>query len=402
MTLLIVFILKVVFFLHGSETWGCLSPSILSEDLGSMSIKNVTIASKRPQIRTQADKKAAAAKTVGNAGNVKDAGNAGNAGAPEKAAAKSMVGANQKALEAKSTLLSNGKSVADLVKAGDTGISLASATSNDVKAVVNEMGISKAQDIFNVNITEIGQIIGANPGNLTTPTPGGSTLPPPQGAVIFKEDFETGGLTPGNRVQNWTTNPNSFQVVHDAERGLVGRISMNRNEVTEPTRSRVELVQNGRFQQNKEYSVQWGVKLDTNYQFDSKQSEIIGQIHQSSNDGSPPFAIVLKNDHYYSYVLESKGSEPKITDLGPAIPGKWEDWRLDWKASPNGDGYYQLYRGDQQVLDFQGNTSYNEPDAGYFKLGMYKWDWPKNKPSDVTNRTLFIDDVAITERQNAI
>ncbi|HEY9688210.1 MAG TPA: polysaccharide lyase [Coleofasciculaceae cyanobacterium] len=220
---------------------------------------------------------------------------------------------------------------------------------------------------------------------------------PPNGKQLFNETFESGQLSKGTSLEKPT--PNSAQVIDDptGQHGKVLKIDFNRENAKDSKTSRVEILSGERFQQGKEYTIQWSNRLDSNFQFDSKQQEAIGQIHHEGSNGSPPFLVGLEGDQWIAILKDDPNAVGKKINLGTAKPGEWSNWKLDWKPSPDNNGYYQLSRNGQQVLDFKGKTSYDESTAGYFKVGDYKWDWQKN-PSDVTNRTLFLDDVSITQR----
>ncbi len=148
------------------------------------------------------------------------------------------------------------------------------------------------------------------------------------------------------------------------------------------------------------------VNIDRWYGFSSYQEnwasdaepESIIQWHHSSADGSPPFAIWIKNNRY-QVVHETTGTIDGnflYDDIGAVESNKWTDWVFHIKWSTSSNGIIEIWRNGTKVFTYNGVTNYNLPEGNYMKLGIYKWPWT-NRPgsSSVTKRVLYIDEFRI-------
>jgi len=153
------------------------------------------------------------------------------------------------------------------------------------------------------------------------------------------------------------------------------------------------------FESGREYLVRWSTCLPGDFQFDSQQPEGIGQIHQGPPQGSPPWGMTLAGDRYQVQVRD--GSRVQARDVASAAQdrGRWVQWTLHYRPDSSGaSAITELTKDGAQVLAANGiPNAYPNDSRAYFKIGIYKWGW-KERPSDVSDRTMFFGDVVAEVR----
>jgi len=158
------------------------------------------------------------------------------------------------------------------------------------------------------------------------------------------------------------------------------------------------------FRRNKEYLLQFSTYMPGQFKFDFKQPEIITQIHQHANSGSPVFALSLDGDKYQACVRSDKLNSTQTVTVGPARfdRNEWIKWTLRYRPDTSGaSSLTELYKNDELVFFANGQpNAYPADDEAYLKIGLYKWWW-KTKPSDVTNRVLYFGDVNVLVRKSS-
>lgn len=158
------------------------------------------------------------------------------------------------------------------------------------------------------------------------------------------------------------------------------------------------------FAVGKEYEVRWSTMIPAGYPLDTRQPEIITQLHQGGFTGSPPFALMLAGDHYQVDVRgAASGASRSVTFGTPAADaGKAISWLLRYRPDDEGtNALTELYKDGVRVVHSVGmaNAYPGDKDA-YLKIGIYKWWW-KTRPSDVSDRTMYYGNVEIAERDEA-
>jgi hypothetical protein len=78
--------------------------------------------------------------------------------------------------------------------------------------------------------------------------------------------------------------------------------------------------------------------------------------------------------------------------IGPLNKGQWTDWAIHAKWSYGADGLLEIYRDGQKVATINGPNNYNTQNAGFFKMGIYKWSWNN---TGVPERVVGYDNVRI-------
>ncbi|MEO1669845.1 MAG: polysaccharide lyase [Cyanobacteria bacterium J06631_2] len=157
------------------------------------------------------------------------------------------------------------------------------------------------------------------------------------------------------------------------------------------------------------YTYSFSLFLPRNYEAD-RSFEILAQWHGlpdfelGETWRSPPLALRTENGRFK---LERNWDEEQVTvnsdrqqeliDLGAYTPGKLTDWQFQVFWSPQADGSIKVWQNNALVWSHQGANTYNDRQGPYFKIGIYKPDW-KYQPekSSVSNRTVYFDDVLIT------
>lgn len=141
--------------------------------------------------------------------------------------------------------------------------------------------------------------------------------------------------------------------------------------------------------------------IPNDYQLDSLQPEIITQLHQGGNAGSPPFSLILASGKYQVDIRGDVRQSGRTFTFGmpAADEGRVVTWILRYRPDDKGaDARTDLYKDGVLVVHSAGYpNAYPGDDNGYFKLGLYKWWW-KTRPSDVSDRTMYYGDVEILER----
>ena len=75
-----------------------------------------------------------------------------------------------------------------------------------------------------------------------------------------------------------------------------------------------------------------------------------------------------------------------LTDVGAARLGEWEHWVYHTRYSFAADGFVELWRNGERVVQWnQTGTAYNDEKGPYFKLGIYSWTWGKRPGPPLAN-----------------
>jgi hypothetical protein len=126
-------------------------------------------------------------------------------------------------------------------------------------------------------------------------------------------------------------------------------------------------------------------------------AEILTQWHQVSDvGGSPPLSIVTRDGQWE--VSQAWENSPTHTPIGEYQTGRWTDWVIHLKWSPESDGLIMIWRDGQEVFSVDGKNKYNDGQAVYMKFGIYKWDWHSNPSRSSTDqRIMFYDSLRIAD-----
>ncbi|VWC80990.1 hypothetical protein BLA50215_01240 [Burkholderia lata] len=195
--------------------------------------------------------------------------------------------------------------------------------------------------------------------------------------------------------QNVTTG--ELPGIHGALLKVTMRRSQDFTGVASGTpRSEVSFSPVFRFVNGRDYEVRWSTVIPADYRFDSRQPELVAQLHQGGSDGSPPFALLLNNGKYEVDVRGAPGTPSQSFAFGDpsADRGQPVSWVLRYRPDDRGgDALTDVFRNGERVVHVTGvpNAFPNDRQA-YFKLGLYKWWWT-TRPSDVIERTMYYGDI---------
>ncbi|WP_168787609.1 heparin lyase I family protein [Paraburkholderia aromaticivorans] len=221
--------------------------------------------------------------------------------------------------------------------------------------------------------------------------------------VLFYTDWSNGI---DKHIQCQAPNTESIKIARPADVDLPPMMqatidkSDNYSKVANGT-PRAEISFNGfvYFEQKKEYVIDWSIYIPKDYEFDSKQQELIAQIHQGPNAGYPPFGLFFSGDGQYEVHSRTLYRPDFITEFfGSASSdrGSLVHWQL--RYLPDGTGEYaitELRKNGKVVFETNGlPNAYQKDDKAYLKLGLYKAQWLTD-PSTVEKRTLFYGPVSI-------
>jgi hypothetical protein len=151
--------------------------------------------------------------------------------------------------------------------------------------------------------------------------------------------------------------------------------------------------------------------------FDSAP-EIIAQWHQVGGDCttsvgcSPPLSLITEKGQYKISQNWQKNAgvsgkwDFSSISIGPYETGRWTDWvfHVIWSTDPN-KGRLEILKDGNPVTGYEAKDSPRRTDdfgdgksGNYMVLGIYKWFWSQNKPTDATNRVLYVDELRIADQ----
>ncbi|MBN3839077.1 heparin lyase I family protein [Burkholderia sp. Ac-20349] len=224
-------------------------------------------------------------------------------------------------------------------------------------------------------------------------SPAGGTL---EEARFYRSDWAN-GIDPQLRLQE----PEPQNITNTDNHGALLKVAMRRSQdfsgvASGTPRSEVSFAPVFRFINGHDYEVRWSTVIPADYRFDSRQPELIAQLHQGSSDGPPPFALLLNDGKYEVDVRGAPGTPTRSFAFGDPAADRGQPvwWVLRYRPDDRGvDALTDVYRNGERVVHVAGvPNAYPDDRNAYFKLGLYKWWW-KTRPSDVTERTMYYGDI---------
>jgi hypothetical protein len=241
------------------------------------------------------------------------------------------------------------------------------------------------------------------------PKPACASTPGAAERILFSTDWTTGI---DRRLQLQVSGPDSIRIVPfpagDPRKVLRAQIARETDYTGVANGTpRAEISFGGflHFIRGREYVVQWQMRIPDDYQFDSKQDEVIAQIHQGPAAGYPPFALFISGGGQYEVHSRTEHRQDYVTRLfgAPMFDrGNTVTWTLIYAPDPTGAASKtELFYNEQKVFSIEGvPNAYRGDDGAYFKLGIYKARW-KRDPTDVDVRTIDFGPLVIKERIEA-
>lgn len=143
----------------------------------------------------------------------------------------------------------------------------------------------------------------------------------------------------------------------------------------------------------------FSIYLPSSWAYD-QAAEIVTQWHQHWSIGSsPPLAIVTRRGQW-EISQNWEGPHYSNTPVGEYRRSRWTDWVVHVKWSAGGDGALSIWKDGRPVPGFsnkRGKNTYNSAYGNYMKIGIYKWAWSQNRPSDVDKRHMYYDALRIAD-----
>ncbi len=152
-----------------------------------------------------------------------------------------------------------------------------------------------------------------------------------------------------------------------------------------------------------------------------RAAEIVAQwhnqpdLHLGESWTSPPLALITRDGRWLvnrNWDWDPVTSNDKIwaegkhesIDLGAYERGVWTDWafhvRWGWLSSHS--PLLEIYKNGVLVHRGTGANTTNDQLGVYFKMGLYKWPWSQNQPSDTVRRVIYHDEVRFTDAAGSL
>ena len=80
--------------------------------------------------------------------------------------------------------------------------------------------------------------------------------------------------------------------------------------------------------------------------------------------------------------------------------GRWVDWVFHVRWSAGDDGFIEVWRDGEQIVDDTGVNCVPAEFAPYLKFGIYKWPWSSDEgaaASSITRRVMHFDEIRIAD-----
>ena len=235
----------------------------------------------------------------------------------------------------------------------------------------------------------------------------GCDLPGKEPGLIFGTSYEITNVISGDDCFNVSGNAPTRSAEKSRSGGYGMRSYLHRYDSNTNYRTEVR-AKAAPTSVGKEYWYGFSIFLPSPYPADRDIEEILAQWHATpdANDdnNNPPLALYLLDGRWRMWT-KWNSSQPTIKsrngsssfDLGAQEVDKWTDWVVHVKWSYGSDGFLQVWRNGNKVVDRTGPNAYNDQIGPYFKMGIYKSEWRQADATSPTNsRTLFHDDFRMT------
>ncbi len=153
---------------------------------------------------------------------------------------------------------------------------------------------------------------------------------------------------------------------------------------------------------SKEYWIGFSVFIPNDWAIDS-QPELIFQLHGNGGGRTPPFALYMMGDQW-EWINRWQPDSSKINSVAGEVSlwkgtfekGKWVDWVIHAVWSYKEDGFLEIIKDSKILVKRNGPNCYNDA-CGMRgpQTGIYKWPWREVGPSDVKERTIYLDEFKI-------
>jgi hypothetical protein len=98
---------------------------------------------------------------------------------------------------------------------------------------------------------------------------------------------------------------------------------------------------------------------------------LITQIHQTPQEGPPPFAIELVGERLRVMIRNDDERDGIATDGGPIVRGEVYDIWSELQFDPDGNGICNVWCNGEQIVNYTGKLGYASQEY-FWKLGCYR------------------------------
>ncbi|ABC30123.1 conserved hypothetical protein [Hahella chejuensis KCTC 2396] len=217
-----------------------------------------------------------------------------------------------------------------------------------------------------------------------------------QAKILYQADFEHTNIKKyGNGSGNWPQISQKSEPSCDGDRSM--KVELYFDQKKNKYNYRTELTNMQQFQFGKEYWVSFAAFIPKNWKNDGKYDDIIMQVHGTPDTNlgehyrNPPLALSIQDGKWVVGVLADtrkltpkpgKGVKKytlskKYDNIGAVNKGKWTTFVMQFKASPQKDGYLNVWVDGRQKVKHTGGIFFNDAKGPYFKAGLYKPGWKK-------------------------
>ncbi len=147
-------------------------------------------------------------------------------------------------------------------------------------------------------------------------------------------------------------------------------------------------------------------------------AEIVAQWHNSPDPAekdaiiSPPLALLTRNGNWElhrwwderattnnSLMWAAGKHEERSLGSYEQDKGRWTDWafHVRWGWAAEHKPLLEVYKNRRLVYRSTGPNTTNDAVGNYFKMGIYKWDWWQQKPSQTTSRVIYHDEFRVDD-----
>jgi hypothetical protein len=97
---------------------------------------------------------------------------------------------------------------------------------------------------------------------------------------------------------------------------------------------------------------------------------VLGQMHEDTSTGGPPFAVELVGGDHMAIDIGTRNPMYVYIDPSPIERGHYYSMNIQVKFANNGDGFLKVWRNGVNIVDYQGSIGTG---AGtYWKQGVYR------------------------------
>jgi hypothetical protein len=187
---------------------------------------------------------------------------------------------------------------------------------------------------------------------------------------VWSSDFESGDFAAWTKVQ--TVSPDRAQIVSNPVRQGSSALKVTVNQGDDPVGSgndRTELVYLTHEAPGSEYFYSWSVMFPQGYP-SSPKWQLFTQWHQEGLGGTPPLEMYLFGEEIR---LRTGGNEAPVLWTAPLERGKWQDFILHVKWSPDPrEGFIELFHNGKVALPRTAARTMLDGQLSYFKMGLYR------------------------------